>query len=109
MTDAAPPQYDDVSVLTRANVYFDGKVVSHSVLFRGGEKKTLGVILPGSFHFSTSAPERMDILHGTCRVKLAGETAWTTYGPGTHFLVAANSAFDISVESAHAEYICSFG
>jgi purine/pyrimidine-nucleoside phosphorylase len=109
MTDTAPARFDDVSVLTQANVYFDGKVVSHSVLFRGGDKKTLGVILPGSFHFSTSAPERMDIVAGTCRVKLAGEKEWATYGPGTHFLVAANSAFDIAVDSAHAEYICSFG
>jgi purine/pyrimidine-nucleoside phosphorylase len=109
MTDAAPKQFDNVSVLTLANVYFQGKVVSHTVHLPDGAKKTLGVVLPGSFHFSTAAPERMDIVAGTCRVKLANESEWRIYGPGTHFEVAANSAFDITVDSGHADYICSFG
>ena len=109
MTEVSPERFDDVSVLTRANVYFDGKVVSHTIVLRGGAKKTLGVILPGSFHFSTGSPERMDIVLGTCRVKLADESAWKTYEAGTHFLVAASSAFDIAVDAGHVEYVCSFG
>jgi uncharacterized protein YaiE (UPF0345 family) len=108
MTDTAPKQFDDVSVTTKANVYFDGKVVSHTVLFRDGSKKTLGLIYPGSFHFTTAAPERMDIVAGTCRARLASTEEWTTYGAGTGFDVPGSSAFDIAVESGIAEYVCSF-
>ena len=51
-------QFDNVSVVKKANVYFDGKVVSHTVLFADGAKKTIGLIYPGSFTFNTGAPER---------------------------------------------------
>lgn len=101
-------QFDDVSVVAKANVYFDGKVVSHTVHFKGGEKKTLGLIYPGSFHFTTGAPERMDIIAGSCRAKLAGKDEWVAYGAGSGFDVPGNSAFDIAVEGGIAEYICSF-
>jgi uncharacterized protein YaiE (UPF0345 family) len=109
MSDSAPKQFDDVSVVTKANVYFDGKVVSHTLLLRGGAKKTLGIIQPGSFHFSTDAKERMDIVAGSCRVRLAQDTEWRTFGPGTSFDVPATSAFDIAVDSGLVEYVCSFG
>ena len=33
-----PEKFDGVSVVTKANVYFDGKVVSHTVLFPDGSK-----------------------------------------------------------------------
>ena len=108
MTDSAPSQFDDVSVVTKANVYFDGKVVSHTILLRGGAKKTIGIIYPGSFHFTTGAPERMDIVTGTCRVRLADSEEWRTYAAGTGFEVPGQSAFDIAVESGLAEYVCSF-
>src|ERR1700710_972412 len=48
-----PQQFPGVTVVTKANVYFDGKVISHTVLFPDASKKTLGVIYPGSFHFKT--------------------------------------------------------
>lgn len=105
----APERFDGVSVVTKANVYFDGKVVSHTVHFAGGSKKTIGLIYPGSFHFSTVASEVMEIVSGACRVRLQGETAWRDFGAGTSFAVPANSAFDIAVESGIAEYVCSFG
>ena len=69
-----PTRFDAVSVVTKANVYFDGKVVSHTVLFDDQSKKTLGLIYPGSYHFGTSEPERMDIVAGQCTVVLDGET-----------------------------------
>ena len=102
-------QFDKVSVVAKANVYFDGKVVSHTVLFEGGVKKTVGLIYPGSFTFNTGAPEKMEIIAGSCRVKQANETAWKTYAAGTAFDVPGNSKFDIAVDSGIAEYICSFG
>ena len=106
---AAPERFDGVSVVTKANVYFDGKVVSHTILFPDGSKKTIGLIYPGSFNFTTNAPEVMAIVAGSCRVRLKGETSWKTYAAGDWFPVAANSAFDIEVESGIAEYVCSFG
>ncbi|MBK8575037.1 MAG: pyrimidine/purine nucleoside phosphorylase [Elusimicrobia bacterium] len=103
-----PEQIDGVIVKLKANVYFEGKVVSHSLLFLDGKKKTVGLIYPGSFHFNTDAPERMDIVAGACRVKFAGETGWKEFAAGTHFNVAGKSSFDIAVDSGIAEYLCSF-
>jgi len=108
MPKAPSEEFDNVSVMTKANVYFDGKVVSHTVLFAGGEKKTLGVIYPGSYHFNTAAPERMEITAGTCRAQLPGQKAWQSFPAGTSFDVPGNSAFDIAVDEGLAQYICSF-
>ena len=106
---AAPERFDGVAVLTKANVYFDGKVVSHTVQFADGSKKTLGLIYPGTFTFTTGAPEVMAIVAGSCRARLKGEAAWRDYGSGTSFAVPGNSSFDIAVDGGIAEYVCSFG
>jgi uncharacterized protein YaiE (UPF0345 family) len=103
-----PEQFDNVSVVCKANVYFNGGVVSHTVKFASGEKKTLGLIFKGSYNFNTDAPEKMEIVAGTCRVKQKGETEWKTYSGGTYFDVPGKSSFDIAVEDGVAEYICSF-
>ncbi len=103
-----PQQFANVTVLTKANVYFDGKVVSHSILFADGSKRTLGLIYPGAFHFNTNAAERMEIVAGPCRVRLDGQTQWKEYGPGQVFDVPAKLGFDIEVKQGICEYICSF-
>jgi purine/pyrimidine-nucleoside phosphorylase len=103
-----PQQFANVTVVTKANVYFDGKVVSHSVLFADGSKKTIGLIYPGSFHFGTNAAERMEIVAGDCRVKLDGQTQWKEYGANQVFEVPAKSGFDIEVKQGICEYVCSF-
>jgi len=99
---------DQVSVQTLANVYFDGKCVSHSVVLADGTRKSVGVILPATLHFGTGAPERMELVAGRCRVKLAGAEAWTDYAGGQSFDVPGDSAFDIeALEPVH--YVCHFG
>jgi len=103
-----PAQFDAVTVLTKANVYFDGKVVSHTVLFADQSKKTLGLIYPGTYHFGTGDPERMDILAGNCAVVLDGETKSNAYGEGQAFRVPGNSGFTITVNDDLCQYICSF-
>jgi uncharacterized protein YaiE (UPF0345 family) len=103
-----PTQFSGVSAVAKANVYFDGKVVSHSILFPDGSKKTLGLIYPGKFHFGTDKAELMEIVAGSCAVKLDGQTEVKTYAAGTAFEVPAKSGFDIEVTSGIAEYICSF-
>ena len=100
--------FSSVTVHTKANVYFDGRVVSHTVLFPGGEKKTLGLIYPGEYHFGTGAAELMEIVAGTCSVVLDGQTERATYGPGAQFEVPGNSGFTIAVADGLCEYICTF-
>lgn len=108
MQASAPESFSNVEVLAKANVYFDGKVVSHTVRFQDGTKKTVGLIYPGEFHFGTGAPELMQIIAGACRARLDGTSEWKSYSAGTEFRVPGNSGFDISVEGGIAEYICSF-
>lgn len=101
-------QFDNVSVMKKANLYFDGQCVSHTVLFPDGSRKTLGVIFPGKLNFNTAASEVMEINSGTCRVRLQGEDDWTTYTAGQQFSVPANSSFDIeTIETL--DYVCHFG
>ena len=102
-----PAQFTGVTVATKANVYFDGKVVSHSVLFPDGTKKTLGLIYPGSFHFGTGAPERMEIVAGACRVTLDGRNEVRTHAAGQSFDVPGGSGFTIEVADL-CEYVCSY-
>lgn len=94
--------------MAKANVYFDGKVVSHSIFLTDGSKKTLGLIYPGTFHFGTDKAEVMEIVEGECRVKRDGSTEVKTYGTGSRFEVPAKSGFDIEVKKGICEYICSF-
>ena len=100
-------QFDQVSVITKANVYFDGKCISHTVLFADGSRKTLGVIFPSSLTFSTGAAERMELNAGTCRVRLEGETEWKTYTGGQSFDVPANAKFHIETLEL-LDYVCHF-
>jgi len=103
-----PEQFDGVSVVTRANIYFQGNVVSHAVLFPDGSRKTLGLIYPGKYHFNTKAPEEMRILSGNCKVSLDGAGSASSYEPGEKFDVPGESGFTIEVEHEICEYICSF-
>ena len=102
-------QFDQVSVTTKANVYFDGKCVSHTVQLANGSKKSVGVILPATLTFNTGAPEIMEGVAGQCRVRLKGESEWKTYGAGESYPVPANSSFDIEVSGEPYHYICHFG
>ena len=102
-------RFDNVSVGKKANVFFDGKCVSHSVFFPDGTRKTVGVIMPGSqLTFNVGAPELMEITSGTCEVKVAGEPAFKIYTAGSSFKVAENSSFEIHARD-EVNYVCSFG
>jgi purine/pyrimidine-nucleoside phosphorylase len=97
---------DGVSVKTQANVYFDGKCVSHSLTLADGTKKSVGVILPSTLTFNTGAAEVMECVAGACEYKLAGAD-WAKSAAGTSFNVPANSSFEIRVSEAY-HYICHF-
>ncbi|HJW11164.1 MAG TPA: pyrimidine/purine nucleoside phosphorylase [Albitalea sp.] len=97
-----------VKINPRANVYFDGKCVSHSIELPDGTKKSVGVILPAKLTFNTGAPEVMELVEGQCRVRLAGSESWDSYVGGQSFAVPANSSFDIEVTKT-LHYVCHFG
>lgn len=101
------PQFDQVSVVKKANVYFDGKCISHNVVFPDGTKKSLGVIFPSSLTFTTGSPERMEITGGRCRVRLQDETVWKEYKAGDQFEIVGNSSFDIEVLET-LDYVCHY-
>lgn len=103
-----PSEFSGVTVLTKANVYYDGKVISHPFVFPDGSRKTLGVILPGSFHFGTGQPEQIQLVSGSCLVKLDGENEARAYREGDVFMVEGNSGFEVSVDEGVCEYLCSF-
>ena len=101
-------QLQGASVATKANVFFDGKCVSHTVTLPNGEKKSVGVVLASTLTFNTAAAEIMECVAGGCEYKVAGSNEWKTSGLGSQFSVPANSSFDIKVAEAY-HYICHFG
>ena len=100
--------FRNVTVDAKANVYFDGKVVSHTIHLADGSRKTLGLIYPGKYHFGTAAPELMEIIAGSCEVVLDGTTEIRVIEAGGDFEVPGNNGFTIRVEEGICEYICSF-
>jgi purine/pyrimidine-nucleoside phosphorylase len=101
-------EFKGVTLVAKANVYFDGKVVSHTFLLADGTRKTAGLIFPGKFHFGTDKAEQMEIIAGECLVKEDGQPDAKTYSARQQFEVAAHSGFDIEVKSGLCEYICTF-
>ncbi|MBZ0070817.1 MAG: pyrimidine/purine nucleoside phosphorylase [Gammaproteobacteria bacterium] len=100
--------YKNAEIRKQANVYHEGKVTSRTVITGSGEMKTLGVMLPGIYRFSTEAPEVMELTQGRCRVKLAAADDWTEYAAGDHFSVPGNAHFEIEVMEL-LDYVCHFG
>jgi purine/pyrimidine-nucleoside phosphorylase len=101
-------EFKNVTAHAKANVYFDGKVVSHGITLEDGTTKSFGVIFPGSYHFGTEAAERMDIIDGSGKVTLDGSEETIAYSAGEHFDVAANAGFTIEVVDGLAQYVCSY-
>ncbi|SHJ44500.1 pyrimidine/purine nucleoside phosphorylase [Propionispora hippei] len=100
-------EFNQVSIVKEANIYFDGNVTSRTVLFADGTKKTLGIMLPGEYEFGTAAAEVMEILAGELTVLLPGETEWKQFTANTTFQVPANSSFRLKVTQV-TDYCCSY-
>ncbi len=98
----------NVTLTTQANVYFDGKCVSHGYTLADGSKQSVGVILPATLTFTTGAAEVMEGVGGSCEYKLAGSDQWLKSGVGEKFSVPGNSSFEIRVTDAPYHYICSY-
>jgi purine/pyrimidine-nucleoside phosphorylase len=100
-------EFTNVTVVKKANVYFEGKVTSRTILFSDGSKKTLGIMLPGEYEFNTGDKEIMEILAGELDVSLPGEAGWKTVVGGEAFEVPAQSKFGLKVKTP-TDYCCSF-
>ena len=100
-------EFKNVSVVKEANVYFDGKVTSRTVIFESGERKTLGFMMAGEYEFNTGVAENMEILGGEMAVMLPGEIEYTLYTVGQNYDVPANSSFKMTVD-AYVDYCCSY-
>jgi hypothetical protein len=100
-------EFSNVTVVKKANIYFDGKVASHTVLFPDGSKKTLGVMQAGEYEFSTGAAEIMELLSGELQWQMKGGSEWLPVAAGQSFNVPADSAFVMRVPAV-CDYCCSF-
>lgn len=100
-------EFNNVTVIKKANVYFDGKVTSRTIVFADGSRKTLGVMLPGEYEFNTGDKEIMEILAGDLEVLLPGADGWKTVKGGEAFEVPAKSKFGLRIRNL-TDYCCSF-
>lgn len=100
-------EFSNVTVTKRANLYFDGRVSSRTLSFPNGAIKTLGIMQPGEFEFTTHAREEMEILSGELEVLLPDAEDWQRIEGGETFEVPAEARFSVRV-FAVTDYCCSF-
>lgn len=100
-------QFENVSLIKKANIYYDGAVTSRTILLATGEKKTLGIMMPGSYEFATDKKEIMEIQAGLLKIQLPGNDKWITIDGEYTFEVPANSSFKLEIETV-TDYICSY-
>ncbi len=100
-------RFENVTAVKKANIYFEGKVTSRTILFEDGSRKTLGIVLPGQYEFGTGDKEHMEVLAGGISVLLPGSNTWSSYEAGQGFDIPANCVFTISVDQV-SDYCCSY-
>ncbi|WP_299088434.1 pyrimidine/purine nucleoside phosphorylase [uncultured Metabacillus sp.] len=99
-------QFTNITIEKEANIYFEGKVSSRTILFADGTRKTLGIMQPGEYEFATSVKEEMEIVSGKLEYKLQGENWKTIEGSGV-FYVPANETFQVKANTV-VDYCCSY-
>jgi len=99
-------KFENITITKEANIYYDGKVTSRTVEFSDGEIKSLGIMLPGEYTFSTNEAEIMEMMSGELEIKLPNEE-WKTLNTPETFNVPANSSFDLKIKTV-TDYCCSY-
>jgi len=100
-------EFIDVTVVKKANSYFDGRVTSRTIKFNDGSRKTLGIMQPGDYEFGTAEKEIMEILAGELEILLPGAETWQQIKGGESFEVPANAKFSLKVKTL-TDYCCSY-
>jgi uncharacterized protein YaiE (UPF0345 family) len=100
-------EFANVTVVKKANIYFDGAVASHTVLFTDGSKKTLGIMQVGEYTFNTGVAEVMEIITGDLEYRVGDSGNWLTVKGGESFQVPSDSTFTMRVKTV-SDYCCSF-
>ena len=100
-------EFNNVTVQKEANIYFEGKVISISISFPNGSKKTLGVMLTGEYEFNTEQKEIMEIMSGKLEVLLPNKPEWINIKSGDSFEVPKNSSFKIKIHEI-TNYCCDY-
>lgn len=98
--------FENVKIAKKANILYEGHVTSRAIEFEDGTKKTLGVMLPGEYDFTTIHEEVLDIQSGELEVLLPAQD-WKKIVSPQSFVVPANSRFKLKVVSL-VDYCCSF-
>lgn len=97
--------FEDARICKRANVYFDGKVTSRDVVTADGQRKTLGIMLPGEYTFETDDEEEIEIVAGELSVDIDGEV--NSYEAADVFIVSPDTEFALDVETV-VDYCCTY-
>ena len=100
-------EFGNATIIKKANQYFDGQVTSRTVIEADGSKKTLGVMMPGTYTFGTVEAEHMEILAGHVEVEFPDDSNKEVIKGGEYFEVPANSSFDIKVLEV-TDYCCTY-
>ncbi|HKK04453.1 MAG TPA: pyrimidine/purine nucleoside phosphorylase [Gammaproteobacteria bacterium] len=100
--------FDNVSVKRRAEILHGGRASRRSIITADGDMKSLGLVLPGNYRFTTQAAETLEVTAGHCRVKRAEDQAWVDCGPGQSIAVPANSYFEMEADEP-VDYVCHYG
>lgn len=99
-------KFENATVVKEANIYYDGKVTSHTLEFSDGSIKSLGIMLKGEYTFATNDKEIMEILSGELEVKLPNEE-WKILNTPATFEVVAGESFDLKIKTV-TDYCCSY-
>ena len=103
---AQADKFENVELHVKSNVYFEGRIVSHT-FYAEGVRRTIGFIYPGEYELGTADAEIMDMVSGEADVMLPGSDSWVSKPAGESFNVSADSKFKMRT-SGIAEYVCTY-
>jgi len=99
-------QLKNITITKEANIYYEGKVTSRSIVLADGSVQSLGIMMPGEYTFGTKEAEIMEMMSGELEIRLPGEE-WKTLSTPETFNVPANSSFDLKIKTV-TDYCCSY-
>ena len=97
----------NLTIETKGNIYFGGRVTSRSFYREDGTRFTIGIITPGTYTFDVGDREVIQLIAGAAEILLPAEKEWRRVeAPDTYEVIANNSfrsrCFDV------VEYLCDY-